>query len=408
MSSNNEPLWKDNPELRASLIKPNHAMRALRLKLARRIVEYAKNGKTDQAPDVLQEDVSFYLDPDMYAREHQKLFRETPVVACLTKDIPDPGSYRLFDDLGIPIIVWRGKDSEVRAFLNICAHRGARLGRVECGKANRLTCRFHGWTYDTMGETIGVPEEEQFCGKIDEQKRLVSIPAEERHGLVFVQATPGSKLDLDTHLGEFGPELELLDFAQATRVIEDDFRTPSNWKYTLDTYFENYHLPVLHRDSFAKVFAHNLNLFETWGPHHRFTFPHATIFEWMNKPESEWPIDALPLTYFLFPNTNIAIGSASQNGSLISIHRLFPKSVGELSTRVSVYAPYGVQSPEHLADIESSFAAIKRAVRDEDYSVTGESYLGHSALPAGTKFPVGRQEIGVQNFHSNVKQLVGT
>lgn len=404
----NQPQWTENAALRASLIKPNDAMRELRLKLARRIVEYAKSGKTDQAQDVLQEDVSFYTDPQMYAREHLRLFRETPVVACLTKDLPDPGSFRPFDDLDVPILVWRGSDQKVRAFLNICAHRGARLGREEFGKANRLTCRFHGWTYDSTGKVVGVPEEGQFCGKIDQQKRLVSIPAEERHGLIFVQATPNSTMDLDAHLGEFGRELELLDFGQAVRVIEDDFRTPSNWKYTYDTYCENYHLPVLHRDSFARVFAHNLNLFETWGPHHRFTFPHATIFQWMHKPESEWPIDALPLTYFLFPNTNIAVGSASQNGSLISIHRLFPQSVGELSTKVSVYAPYGVQSAEHMTDIENSFAAIKRAVRDEDYSVTGEGYAGFAALPPGTKFPIGRYEIGVQNFHRNVRRFVGT
>jgi hypothetical protein len=126
----------------------------------------------------------------------------------------------------------------------------------------------------------------------------------------------------------------------------------------------------------------------------------------MKGPESEWPIDALPLTYFLFPNTNIAVGSASQNGSLISIHRLFPKSVGELSTTVTVYAPHGVQSAEHMADIENSFEAIKHAVMDEDYSVTGESYAHLSALPPGTKFPVGRYEVGLQNFHRNVRKFV--
>jgi phenylpropionate dioxygenase-like ring-hydroxylating dioxygenase large terminal subunit len=351
--------------------------------------------------------VSFYTDPAMFAQEYRRLFRETPIVACLTKDLPEKGSYRLFEDLDVPIIVWRGKDLQVRAFLNICPHRGAKIGRDACGTSSRLTCRFHGWTFDATGKTIGVPEEKQFCGEIGDQKHLVSIPCEERHGLVFVQATPGSVMDLDGHLGDFGRELELLDFAQASRVIEDTFATPSNWKYTYDTYCENYHLPVLHRDSFATVFAHNLNLFETWGPHHRFTFPHATIFDWMKQPEADWPIDAMPLTYFLFPNTNIAVGSASPNGSLISIHRLFPKSVGELSTTVTVYAPYGVQSDDHMAEIDRAFDGIKRAVLDEDYSVTGESYAGFKALPKGTKFPIGRQEIGTQNFHRNVRHYAG-
>jgi hypothetical protein len=81
--------------------------------------------------------------------------------------------------------------------------------------------------------------------------------------------------------------------------------------------------------------------------------------------------------------------------------------VGELTTRLTMYAPHGVKSPEHRAEIEASYASIMRAVREEDYSVTGESYLALSALPPGTKFPVGRQEIGVQNFHRNVERLVG-
>jgi phenylpropionate dioxygenase-like ring-hydroxylating dioxygenase large terminal subunit len=361
---------------------------------------------TDLAPSVEHTDVSFFLDPEMYQREHRTLFLQTPLVACLSKDLPESGSYRVFDEVGVPIVVMRGKDAKVRAFLNICSHRGARLVRQNCGNASRFTCRFHGWTYDTTGKAIGVPEEQQFCGKIEGQKRLVSLPAEERHGLVFVQATPGSTMDLDAHLGEFGQQLALLDLDQATRVLEDEIRVPSNWKYTYDTYAENYHLPVLHRDTIGHVFAHNLNIFETWGPHHRFTWPQQSIYDWMHKPESEWPIEALPLTYFLFPNMHMAVGSTSPNGAFISIHRLFPQSVGELLTKITIYAPYGVQSKQHQAEIEASFNAAKQAVKDEDYSVTGEAWSRLSALPAGTKFVAGRHEIGVQYFHSNVRRFL--
>jgi phenylpropionate dioxygenase-like ring-hydroxylating dioxygenase large terminal subunit len=388
-------------------MRPNQAMREHRLKLARRIVEYAKNGKTDLAPGAEHTDVSFFLDPVMYEREHRKLFLETPLVACLSRDLPEPGSFRVFDDTGVPIVVVRGKDSNVRAYLNICRHRGARLVRQDCGKANRFTCRFHGWTYDTMGIAVGVPEEQQFCGQIDAEKRLVPIPAEERHGLVFVQATPNSTMDLDAHLGDFDDELKLLDLDQAVRVNEGELHSPSNWKYTYITYAENYHLPVLHRDTLARVFAHNLNLFDTWGPHHRFTWPQQTIFEWMHKPESDWEIDALPITYFIFPNFNMAIGSVSRSGGLISIHRVFPKSVGEMVTKISIYAPHGVESPEHQAELKSSFELALRANAEEDYSVTGEAYPVLATLPAGTNFVAGRHEIGVQNFYRNVRRFAG-
>ena len=162
-------------------MRPNQAMREHRLKLARRIVEYAKNGKTDLAPGAEHTDVSFFLGSGDVRAGASQAVPETPLVACLSRDLPEPGSFRVFDDTGVPIVVVRGKDSNVRAYLNICRHRGARLVRQDCGKANRFTCRFHGWTYDTMGIAVGVPEEQQFCGQIDAEKRLVLIPGGRTH-----------------------------------------------------------------------------------------------------------------------------------------------------------------------------------------------------------------------------------
>jgi nitrite reductase/ring-hydroxylating ferredoxin subunit len=379
----------------------------LRRDLTRKIVEMARRGATHEAPGVMDVDVSFFLDPALFAREHQKLFRETPLLACLSSEIGEPGSFQIFEDVGVPIVVMRGKDGKVRAFLNVCPHRGARVIRTDRGKANLFTCRFHGWTYDTTGKVVGLPNEAQFCGTIEDRKRLVPCPAEERHGLVFVQATPNSTMDLDAHLGEFGAQLEALGLTRASLILSDEVSSAANWKYTLDTYFENYHLPSLHRNTFAKVFAHNLCLLETWGPHQRFTFPQRSIHDWMNRPESEWNIDSLPAQHFLFPNSVITLGSVSRSGSLITIHRIFPKAVDLLTTKIAMYAPHGLKSPEHKAEIEASFHAIMAAVRDEDYSVTGEAQWALKFLPRGTKFPVGRQEIGTQNFHRNLERLVG-
>lgn len=388
------------------MIRPNDAMGELRLRLARRAVEYAKNGMTAEAPGVRHDDVAFFLDPEMYAREHQTFFRETPLVACLSNELAEPGAYQVFDDAGVPILVTRGKDGEVRAFLNVCRHRGARLVRNASGKASRFTCRFHGWTYDAAGKAVGIPEEAQFCDDIDAQKHLVPCPAEERHGLVFVQATPNSTMDLDAHLGAFGEELKTLALGQAVAVLRDEVSIPSNWKYTLDTYFETYHLRSLHGVTFGDLFA-PLCVFDTWDRHHRFTFTPLAIYDWVDTPEAEWQVNLLPLQYFIFPNTVLSVGSVSPSGSTITIHRLYPRSVGELTTKIALCAMHGVKSPEHLAEIEASFEKIMYATREEDYSVTGESYPGLSALPAKTKLVVGRHEIGVQNFHENAGRIAG-
>ncbi len=386
---------------------PEHSLRDVRRNVFARILEYMETGDTALAGKTMFLDIAAYRDPEWFEQEFRLLFRESPQVACLSTDIPDPGSFRTFDDLGVPIVVTRGKDGMVRAFLNICPHRGSRLVREDHGKAMRISCRFHGWTYDTKGDAVGIPEEPMFCGRIEDRKRLASFPCEERHGLVFIQATLGSAMDLDAFLGDFDRQLELLNLKDAWRVDEFSARSVSNWKYALDTYFENYHLPVLHRDSFARIFAHGLCLFDTWGPHHRFTFPHLNVRDYIGKPEAEWPVNSLPVTYFLFPNTVLSVGSVSKIGGSLTLNRLFPPNVGENVTRIVACAQNGKPGPEHIAEIENSLKLIRGAVIDEDYSVTGEAYPSLGELPDGWEFVYGRHEIGVQNMHRNFARATG-
>ena len=377
-------------------------MRDLRVELFRRVLDHAQAGSTDLAADAVRIDPATYFDEAEFERERVRLFRETPLLACLSCDLPEPGSFRLFEDSGVPIVVTRGADGEVRAFLNVCRHRGGKVVGEASGTARRFTCRYHGWTYDTAGKVIGVPSEPLFCGRIDAERQLIACPAEERHGMIFVLATPGGTMDLDAHLGDFGAELARLDFARSEPALEEKITSTSNWKFAMDTYLESYHLATLHRDSFANIFESNLFLFDMFGPHFRFAFPHRGLEKWIGKPESEWPVDALPLTYFLFPNTIIAVGSVSSNGSSFTTHRLFPTSVGQMYANVRMYGLEGVQSPEHRAQMEANFEKIKAVAVNEDYAVTSESWAGLKALPRDTRFLLGRQEIGVQNFHRNI------
>jgi phenylpropionate dioxygenase-like ring-hydroxylating dioxygenase large terminal subunit len=378
-------------------------MRDVRLALFRRVLNHAEAGTTDLAPDVMPVDPAVYFDAENFERERQRLFRETPLLVCLSPDLPEPGSFRLFEDAGVPIIVARATDGGIHAFLNVCRHRGGRVVSEESGKRKRFTCRYHGWTYDNSGALVGVPSEEFFCGRIGAERQLVACPAEERHGMVFVLAQPGGTMDLDAHLGPFGEEMALLDFGASEPFMEQKFHSTSNWKFAMDTYLESYHLPSLHGGTFAQVFESNLFLLDTFGPHYRFTFPHKGLAKWIGRPESEWPIDALPLTYFLFPNTIIAVGSVSANGSSFTTHRLFPTSVGEMYANVRMYGLGGIRSDEHRAQMGDSFEKIKGAAADEDYAVTGESWAALSKLPPDARFLLGRHEVGVQMFHRNIR-----
>ncbi|MBW8755626.1 MAG: aromatic ring-hydroxylating dioxygenase subunit alpha [Sphingomonadales bacterium] len=379
-------------------------LRTLRRELARDLVENQRRGETALAPGVLFEDVPFYLDAERFAREQQRLFREMPLVACLSADLPEPGSYRTFDDAGVPMLLTRGKDGEVRAFLNVCPHRASRIVRDERGKASRFTCRFHGWTFDNAGKAVGIPEESRFCGQIDAQKHLVPCPAEERFGLIFVMATPGAAMDLDAHLGELARDLAAIGLETAEVVHADALPVQANWKYGLDTFFETYHLNSLHRETFKGLFS-PVCVFDPVDPHHRYTFAPLNLSEWVSLPESEWQVDTIPLQYFLFPNTIVSVGSTSRSGLTVNVHQIFPQSADHFVSRLTYCAIGGVRSEEHRAEIEKAYQTSRAALVNEDYSVAAESHAGLPALPPGTRLPVGPQEIGVQNFHRNVKRL---
>jgi carnitine monooxygenase subunit len=381
------------------------ALRALRRELAPPLVDMQRRGETAVMPGARHDDVSFFIDEAQFAREQQAFFRDMPLVACLSAELPEPGSFKTFDDAGVPMLLTRGKDGQVRAFLNVCPHRGSRIVREAAGKASRFMCRFHNWTFDTTGKAIGIPEEFHFCGAIDEQKQLHQCPAEERHGLVFVRTVPGTTIDLDTHLAGLDRDLAAINLASAEVTHSDVLQVPANWKYGLDTFFETYHLNALHRETFKGLFS-PINVFDTFGPHHRYTFAPLGLADWVDTPESEWQLDLIPLQYFLFPNTIISVGSTSPSGSAANVHQILPSSVGHFASRLSYCAIGGVRSPEERAEIDLAYAKTRQALVNEDYSVVGESWSGFAALPPGTRMPTGRQEIGVQNFHANVMRLL--
>lgn len=387
---------------------------ATRLALGRRIVDHIRNGTSDLAPAAMRNDVSVYTDAERHALERRKLFRETPVVACLSSDIAEPGRFRAFDDTGVPIVVVRGRDGTVRAFLNACLHRGGRLVRESEGKANLFTCWFHGWSYASDGRLAAAPEAERFCdaggeSALGASSHLISVPAAERHGLVFVQATPGLSMDIDAHLGAFGDELAMLELDKAERVKDGVLPVASNWKYALDTYGEGYHFAALHKQTLAPFFRSDITVYDRFGPHHRVLFVARDLERWAETAEEDWGVDdALGGIHYIFPNTILFAGAVSPGKRYYTLFRHFPgESPGETTTYKTIYAPGGVGSPEFRKEVEDAWDATAHVVRTEDYVVSAEGYRNLLAMPPGSSVIYGRQEIALQNAHRSIAEAIG-
>lgn len=383
--------------------------RQTQLSRARRIRDHIKDGTSDLAPAAMRNDVSVYLDPARHAAERQKLFRETPLVACLSSDLPAAGSFRTFDETGAPIVIVRGRDGQVRAFLNICTHRGARLVRETEGRANLMTCWFHGWSYDTTGRLAATPEAERFGDGLCDRGHLVEVPCGERVGLVFVQATPGSTMDLDAHLGEFAAVLDELDLGRAERVKSGVLPVKSNWKYALDTYGEGYHFAALHKQTLAPYFRNDITVYDRYGRHHVVSFASRDMERYVRLPEDQWGIgDEAGGIHYLFPNTIIFAGSVRPGAAYYTTFRHFPgEQPGETITYKTIYAPTGVNSPEYRKEVEDAYDATAHVVETEDYVTAAEGWRNLTALPAGSSVIYGRQEIALQNQHKALAEAIG-
>ena len=188
-----------------------------------------------------------YIDPGLLAAEQELIFERTWQLAGHTSALPRTGSYVTAQAGNQPVLVIRDEDGALRAYRNVCRHRGSRLlsGSGQCKAAIR--CRYHGWTYRLDGSLIGVPEGLGFGDKLD-KPALGLMPArvEVMCGLVFVNldpdATPLAELvgDLPQRLARY--RIDTLEpFA-----VSGGSRQPANWKAVADNYLEGYHIPIAH------------------------------------------------------------------------------------------------------------------------------------------------------------------
>ena len=187
----------------------------------------------------------FYQDPEVLALEDERIFSRTWQFVAHVAQLSEPGRYLTASAGSQPVLVLRDPEGELRAFRNVCRHRGSQLlsGSGECGKAIR--CRYHGWTYRLEGDLIGVPEARSIPGLDKSALGLFPVAVEEMCGLIFVNldadATP-----LAEQVAGLPERLARYRFEELTPKVEDLSGQPANWKVVVDNYLEGYHVPIAH------------------------------------------------------------------------------------------------------------------------------------------------------------------
>ena len=356
--------------------------------------------------------------------EQRHLWPNTWVIAARAEDVPAPGDYVTFDNLGVPLLIVRGTDGEIRCFYNTCQHRGAPVVRDTQGSARRLRCQYHSWTYEIDGGTlVSVPDERDFVDLDWEQRCLPQASCATAAGFVFVNRNPDA-----TPLRDWlGPAWEMLEPFQGERLREvyrESHIVPCNWKVTAEAFLEVYHFRHIHSHDGVSVLDNRgaaMGLYPNG--HSRMVTPFsrqsiervgmAAWDDWHHLDQTPYPtIDGVPAmvdctssAVSLFPNAIVPLGRI---GFPINLFWPIDKDTTRLEWIYYALPPDGEdhfdpeQLPEHwqhrrnvynqiMAEDERNMAPMQRSMES----------------PALRGIPINYQERRIWHLHEEIDRVIG-
>ena len=386
--------------------------------LIRRLLDYADHKTTGMVEAEAYNDVNDYLDPQQLRTEQAILFRRYPLAVGFASHVRRPGDFFTHEESGVPILVVRDDAGRLRAFLNVCRHRGSLLvpDARGCGK-KVFVCPYHAWSYDTEGSLLGMPQEFGFAGLERERYGLRALPVAERHGLVWVQPTPQEPrlgetaaappdvppLDVDAFLGPWARDFAGFGLERFVHFGTATLRRRMNWKLMVDTFLEFYHFHWAHSRSIYPLFLDNVTTFDAHGPHVRLVSAKRTLLDLRARPEDEWNLVEHSLClYGVFPNSVITM--QGDHGALFAMYPVADR-VDESVLHVSLLIPEEPTTEVARKHWDTNLELLCSAVT-EDFAI-GERIQRGLSSGANTHTTYGRIEPGLDVYHRHINAALG-
>jgi phenylpropionate dioxygenase-like ring-hydroxylating dioxygenase large terminal subunit len=376
--------------------------RERQLQLIDRIMAHRAAGTTDLAEASYRNPVSQYTDPFRLDQERQLLFRRTPVLACMTADVREPGDYVTLDVDDVPVLVVRGGDGVVRAFRNVCRHRGACVADGRGNSPKVFTCPYHSWSYDHGGTLVSLPGRAGFADVDRSTMGLSPLACGEAHGFVCIRLEGDGPVDVDEWL--CGAQVDLAPFGlEGWHHVETRFnRRRMNWKLMVDTFCEAYHIQSLHRSTIAPTIMSSASLFDGWGPHGRMTVSRWSVSELDDQPRDSW--DTMPhvtLVYVLMPNVVLIYQQDH-----VELWQIFPHGTDESSAIVTLYAPEPADTERAQKRWKKAMDLLLQVTDTEDFIMCEQIQISFRS-GAQDAITFGRNEPTLIHFHRSLDQQLG-
>ncbi|RFC65181.1 aromatic ring-hydroxylating dioxygenase subunit alpha [Fulvimarina endophytica] len=244
---------------------------------------HRKKGHTLEAP--------FYLDPDVFAADMEIIFGQHWLFVGVDVDVPEPGDVMMVKIGETEIAIVRDDDGEIRAFHNVCRHRGARLVHEEKTTVGNLVCRYHSWVYNLNGELIHAEHMGENFDKSCHGLKPVHVRSLE--GLLFICLAENPPQDFDEMERQMAPYLAPHNLREAKIAYQHDLIEEGNWKLTMENNRECYHCGANHPELTVPLFAYGFGFDpKELEPHER---EHAENYACMlNDNHAEWEAQGLP------------------------------------------------------------------------------------------------------------------
>jgi len=340
----------------------------------------------------------WYSDPAVLRLERERIFAGTWQYVAHTGEVPEPGSFVAARAGHVPVVVVRDRDDRLRAFVNVCRHRGYLLCDG-AGKRETLQCPYHAWTYDLDGTLRTAPRGESEPGFDRESLGLVPVQVDTWGPFVFVNPDTGAP-PLADHLGELprlvadgGVDVDSLDFH-----LRADGDYDANWKVCAENYLECYHCAVAH-PSFSKAIDVGVDAY-TLEEHATFSSQYGPA-----KNGGGGVYDASGEVvrgqfHYLFPNTTVNIMPGRGN---ISIGPIVPLGAERTHRFLDYFFAPGTDAG-WIADYLELDAQVGK--EDRELVERVQQGLGSGMIAEGTLMPVSERLIA--HFERLVVDALGT
>jgi choline monooxygenase len=190
--------------------------------------------------------VSRYTSPEFFAREMADVWPKAWQLACTVDHVAGPGDWFEYRVGAISVLIVRGDDDVLRAFQNVCLHRGSELCSGSGSELTEIRCPFHRWTWGLDGRLREVPSRREF-GVLNDDYPLIGVQVDTWGPMVFVNLDPGAE-PLADFLAPVPAETEWANLAEFRNQALISVKADCNWKTLIEGFSETYHVQGIHRE----------------------------------------------------------------------------------------------------------------------------------------------------------------